>query len=93
MEDITARLAATGDYEFLTMDLAIRTTTGRIIGSGDRPDIIGVRCDEKLVVWEVQSSKQSRKVLNAKTRRMETDIGVHLSGEVEIIDSGVFHVH
>ena len=51
---IAREAAASGEYEYLTMDRAWSTSTG-VSTDTRRPDVIGVRCNGKVDAWEVMS--------------------------------------
>ena len=63
------RLAATGEYEFVTLQRAWRTATGRVATSGRMPDVIAVRKDTRVDAWEVKSD--SDKVIELRLRLRE----------------------
>ena len=64
-ETLAKKMAATGDYEYLTLNRRWSTATG---ASPDirPPDVIGVRCDGRVDAWEVLSKGDT--VRNLKMR-------------------------
>ncbi len=83
---IAEEQAKTGKYQYLTMDLAWRTATGRENPSGFRPDIIGIRCDGKVDAWEVLSegdtARELRSRLSSEMQRLPDD----KQGEIRVLD-------
>jgi hypothetical protein len=53
--NIAVDAAKTGAYEYLTLDRSWSTATGGASSYGRRPDVIGIRCDGKVLAWEVIS--------------------------------------
>ena len=60
------RMAETGEYEYITMQRAWRTATGRQVKSRRIPDIIGVRRNGKIDAVEVKSATDEYKVLKRR---------------------------
>ncbi len=67
-ERIARDAAATGDYEYLTVNRAWSTSTGGATADTRRPDVIGVRCDGKVVAWEVISGGDDPADLDVRVR-------------------------
>jgi hypothetical protein len=63
--NIARMAAATGDYEYLTLNRAWSTSTGAT-SDARRPDVIGVRCDGRVYAWEVISVTDDPAVLRAR---------------------------
>lgn len=59
-------LAATGNYSHITMNRGLNTATGRLSADATRPDIIAVRWDGKVEMFEYLSPPQTRPELRAK---------------------------
>jgi hypothetical protein len=53
--NIAQTAAATGSYQYLTLDRSWSTATGGASSDARRPDVIGVRCDGLVLAWEVIS--------------------------------------
>jgi Pretoxin HINT domain len=92
MVNLVTKLAPTGDYEYFTFQSSLRTATGRIFGRihGEIPDVIGVRRDGKIDIWEVRSTSQmsgtARRELDAKVDRMIQSLPLERQGDGLVID-------
>ena len=75
-------LAASGDYEFIGMDVSWRTMTGRDNTCRNRPDIIARRRDGSIFAVEVASPRQDTDLLDA---RMDAAISTWQDG----VSSGI----
>jgi hypothetical protein len=64
--------AASGDYEYLTLNRSWNRSTGVIVSSNLRPDVIGVRCDGRVDAWEIRSEGDTEKDLRL---RLSTGLG------------------
>jgi RHS repeat-associated protein len=57
---VAEELAKSGEYEYVTMQRSWRTATGRVSKSGKIPDIIAVRRDGRVDVFEVASKSDTQ---------------------------------
>lgn len=64
-----ARMAASGDYEYITVQRSWRTATGRVSPSRDMPDVIGVRRDGHVDAYEVWSKTDDKTELWQRLNR------------------------
>jgi RHS repeat-associated protein len=58
--------AATGNYEYLTLNRRWSTSTGGVSSDTRRPDVIGVRCDGRVDAWEAISTHDTFAELAAR---------------------------
>lgn len=93
MVNQVARAAATGDYAYFTYQRSLWTATGRILGqkrTGRRPDIIGVRVDGRIDIWEVRSQTQGEgsalgRELEEQTRSLLNSLPLERQGTAQVI--------
>ncbi|WP_372588202.1 RHS repeat-associated core domain-containing protein [Acidovorax sp. BLS4] len=74
-EQLADKLAATGRYVKLGIDLAVRTVTGVPTDPGKRPDVTGLRKDGKVDIFEVPSPTDDLKKLQDKGNQTLKDLG------------------
>jgi hypothetical protein len=61
-------MVETGDYERVYLQRSWKTATGEATASSEIPDVIGIRRDGKVDVFEVRSDSQKQRQLNQKSR-------------------------
>lgn len=66
MEAKAQAMARTGDYEYITLQRAWRTATGRVSKSRKIPDIIGVRRNGRVDAFEVRSKSDTNEKLQKR---------------------------
>ncbi len=86
MENIAGREASSGEYDYLTMQRSLRTTTGRAINSRTVPDVTGVRKDGIVDIWEVASQSDDEEELLARGKAALSTLPVQYRGKVTVVD-------
>lgn len=86
MNALAERLAATGEYEYVTLQRAWRTATGREGTSGLRPDVIGVRRNGIVDAWEVRSEGQTVEELLEKLRDGRSTLPIERRGTLTVLE-------
>lgn len=80
------KLIATGEYEYITLDLAWRTATGRASQSKLRPDIVGLRRDGKVDAWEIASQTDNVKDLRNRLKAGRESLPPDRRGTIDVIE-------
>lgn len=78
-------MARSGEYEYVTMQRAWRTATGRVSQSRKIPDIIGVRRDGKVDAFEVMSKSDDRKTLEQRLKEGMDTLPAARRGKYDVI--------
>lgn len=81
-------MATSGDYEYVTIQRAWRTATGRVSPSTLIPDVIGVRRNGKVDAVEVRSHTDKTSKLMERLRRGRRTLPEKHRGEVKVIEAG-----
>jgi hypothetical protein len=66
MNDLAEQLAQSGDYDYITIQRSWGTATERESTSRKIPDVIGVRRDGRVDVWEVESKTDDPETLQQR---------------------------
>jgi hypothetical protein len=85
MNNLAERLAATGEYEYVTLQRSWRTATGREGTSARVPDVIGVRRNGVVDAWEVRSATDVRDVLIRRLREGMNTLPPARRGTIDVI--------
>lgn len=85
MNNLVGRLAATGEYEYATLQRSWRTATGRVGTSRNLPDVIGVRKIGLVDAWEVQSATDVEAALRQRLRNGMNTLPPDRRGIIEVI--------
>lgn len=86
MNSLVNRLAATGEYDFVTLQRSWRTATGRVGTSRNVPDVIGVRRNGLVDAWEVRSATDAPATLRARLQAGMDTLPVNRRGQIRVID-------
>ncbi len=86
MNNLVERLAASGQYEYVTLQRSLRTATGRVAPSRSIPDVIAVRRDGAVDLWEVRSNSQTAEELGIKLERDMQSLPVQRRGRPRVIE-------
>jgi hypothetical protein len=78
-------LAQSGEYEYITLQRAWRTATGRVGSSSLRPDVIGVRKNGIVDAWEVQSDTDIYSDLLQRLREGRSSLPPERQGTIGVI--------
>ncbi len=81
-------MATSGDYEYVTIQRAWRTATGRVSPSSLIPDVIGVRRNGKVDAVEVRSRTDKERALRRRLRKGLRSLPPERRGKVRVIDPG-----
>jgi hypothetical protein len=85
MNNLVNRLAATGEYEYITLQRSWRTATGRAGDSRSIPDVIGVRRNGTVDAWEVRSATDDPIVLRDRLRSGMDCLPPERRGTIEVL--------
>jgi hypothetical protein len=86
MNNLVNRLAASGEYEYVTIQRSWRTATGRVGTSRDIPDVIGVRRNGVVDAWEVRSRTDVPRELLDRLNRGRQSLPPERRGGIEVIE-------
>lgn len=80
--------AKSGNYLYFTVQRNLRTSVGRLEGltNDDIPDVIGVRRDGRVDMWEVRSASQTRDELTTKLENIMNTLPAQRRGQILVID-------
>ena len=92
MYDLIKRQATKHDYAYFTLQRSVRTATGGLTRRGGIPDVVGIRMDGTVDVWEVMSKTDSSKLLNARIALARFSIPAANRGVGYVIDVFGNHV-
>jgi len=85
MDDIVSRMAATGEYEYFTVQRSWKTATGGASGSRMMPDVIGVRRDGRVDAWEVMSDTDDQAHLMQRLERGRATLPAERRGNIFVV--------
>jgi hypothetical protein len=85
MNNLVNQLAATGEYEYVTLQRSWRTATGRVGESGNIPDVIAVRRNGLVDAWEVQSATDNPATLLQRLQDGMQSLPPARRGTVQVI--------
>jgi hypothetical protein len=85
MDALVQSKAPTGDYEYFTLQRSLRTATDRTSSNGRIPDVIGVRRDGKVDVWEVKSKTDTDDDLQFRLDQIKNSLPAERQGNFDII--------
>ncbi len=85
MNNLATQLAATGEYEYVTIQRSWRTATGRVGNSRSIPDVVGVRRNGVVDAWEVQSATDVEAVLRQRLRNGMNTLPPARRGQINVI--------
>ncbi len=83
-------LAASGDYDVITLDLSWRTATGRHATSGNRPDIIAIHHDGSILAIEIGSAGDTANTLYP---RLYEGKGSFVTGYNQAVDTRAYYLN
>ena len=83
---ISREFARSGDYEFITMNRAWKTATGRESHLATRPDIIGVRRDGRVDAFEIRSPSQDPDVLLMRLESEMQSLDPEIQGVFDVFE-------
>lgn len=86
MEAKARDMARSGEYEYITLQRAWRTATGRVGKSRKIPDIIGVRRDGRVDAFEVESKTDKRNDLRQRLRNGMNSLPAKHRGQFDTIE-------
>jgi hypothetical protein len=85
MNNLVNRLAASGEYEYVTIQRSWRTATGRVGDSRSIPDVIGVRRNGVVDAWEVASRTDDPAQLLQRLQQGRQSLPVERRGTVQVL--------
>ena len=85
MNNLVQRLAATGEYELVTLQRSWRTATGRVGTSGSIPDVIGVRRNGVVDAWEVASRTDDPAQLLQRLQQGRQSLPAERRGTIQVL--------
>jgi hypothetical protein len=83
--NLVKRLTASGEYEYVTLQRAWRTATGRVAESSLRPDVIAVRKNGIVDAWEVISASDGEEILFLRLEEGRGTLPWSRQGEIDVI--------
>lgn len=78
--------AKSGRYDYVLMQRSLRTAVGRSMERGEIPDLVGVRRDGRVDIFEVRSNSQSRYELRIKVQQMLKTLPPNMRGKGYVLE-------
>ncbi|WP_165603644.1 polymorphic toxin-type HINT domain-containing protein [Planctopirus hydrillae] len=83
--NIAKAAAASGEYEYITLNRSWSKSSGNASSDSRRPDVVGVRCDGKVDAWEAISKTDNPNTLRDRVRSGMESLPLSRRGQIFVV--------